>query len=67
MRFLIILSIIAYLLYKIGGFFFKAGAASQQYRQTPPKQNSNVKPDSAPGKRNGSIKGGEYVDYEEVK
>jgi hypothetical protein len=64
-RFLLILSIIGYLVYKIGGFFFKAGAASQQFRNQPPRRQNSVPPD--PDKRNGNIKGGDYVDYEEVK
>jgi len=66
-RFLLILSIIAYLLYKIGGFFFKAGAASQQFRNQPPRRQNSAHTDAAKEKRNTNIKGGEYVDYEEVK
>lgn len=60
LRFLLILSLIVYVFYKIGSFFFRAGAAAQelkgfkQQRKTPePKKNK--------------VKGGEYVDYEEVK
>jgi hypothetical protein len=64
-KFLLILSIIAYLLYKVGGFFFRAGASSQQFRQQPPKP-GNVKANSKE-KANGHIKGGDYIDYEEVK
>jgi len=66
-RFLLILSIIGYLIYKIGGFFFRAGAASQQIRQKSPKPQNSVHTDPAKDKKNGHIKGGEYVDYEEVK
>jgi hypothetical protein len=66
-KFLLILSIIAYLIFKIGGFFFKAGAASQQFRQQPPRQQNSVNTDPTKDKKNGHIKGGEYVDYEEVK
>jgi hypothetical protein len=67
MKFLIILGLIAYIFYKVGGLFFRAGAASQnrtQYRK--PEANN---PDTAPKKekRNGTIKGGDYIDYEEVK
>lgn len=64
-KFLLILSIIIYLLYKVGGFFFRAGAAAQQRQmrqdnfQPRPSQQKKTKPDG--------IKGGEYVDYEEVK
>jgi hypothetical protein len=66
LKFLLILSIIAYLIFKIGGFFFKAGAASQQFRQQSPRPHNSVNTDSK-DKKNGHIKGGEYVDYEEVK
>ena len=66
-KFLLILSIIGYLLYKIGGFFFKAGAASQQYRQQGRKPQNSVNTDSSKDKKNGHIKGGDYIDYEEVK
>jgi hypothetical protein len=67
LRFILILSIIGYLIYKIGGFFFKAGAASQQFRQQPPRRQNNVHADPRKDKPDGNIKGGEYVDYEEVK
>lgn len=70
MRFLIILGLIGYVLYKVGGLFFRAGASSQQDRfQQRKPTNGNVNVDSAPDKpaKSGRIKGGEYVDYEEVK
>jgi Na+-transporting methylmalonyl-CoA/oxaloacetate decarboxylase gamma subunit len=60
LRFLLILGILVYVFYKIGSFFFRAGAAAQelkdfkQQRKTPqPKKNK--------------VNGGEYVDYEEIK
>jgi hypothetical protein len=68
-KFLLILGIIAYLLFKIGGFFFKAGAASQQFRQ-PSRRPDNAAHNQPPKSKvdgDGHIKGGEYVDYEEVK
>jgi hypothetical protein len=65
-RFLLILSIIGYLVYKIGGFFFRAGAASRQFRPQSPRPQDSVH-NPAKDKKNGHIKGGEYVDYEEVK
>ncbi|MEK6782921.1 MAG: hypothetical protein AABY93_14580 [Bacteroidota bacterium] len=65
-KFLLILSLIGYLFYKVGGIFFRAGAASQQHRR-PQDTASNVKASSAKEKKGGGIKGGEYVDYEEVK
>jgi len=66
-KFLLILGISTYLIFKIGGLFFRAGAASQQFRQQNRRPQQNVPDDSAKDKRNGTIKGGEYVDYEEVK
>jgi len=61
-KFLIILGIVVYILYKLGSFFFRAGAISQQMRQ----QKEQGK---GPAKRrgDGKIKGGDYVDYEEVR
>jgi len=63
-RFLLFIGIITYILYKVGSFFFKIGAASQQMRQR-----EKTSPDGATSKnaRSGKIKGGDYVDYEEVK
>jgi hypothetical protein len=61
---IIILTLAFYVFYKITSFFFRAGAASQQFRQQQPKQQfrNGDKKD-----KNGNIKGGDYVDYEEVK
>ena len=61
-RFIIIIGIVGYILYKVGSFFFKIGAASQQMRQggNPPNVKSKKPHDP-------KIKGGDYVDYEEVK
>lgn len=59
------MAIVAYVIYKIGALFFRAGAASQQFRNPTPRNGSGPAPD---GKKNdGNIKGGEYIDYEEVK
>jgi FtsZ-interacting cell division protein ZipA len=66
-KFLIIIGIIGYLILKIGGFFFKAGAASQQFRDQPRRSQGSVHNDPTKEKKDGQIKGGEYVDYEEVK
>jgi hypothetical protein len=63
---IIILSLAFYVFYKISSFFFKAGAASRQFhKQQPNKQFNPDDTKSKPG--NGGVKGGEYVDYEEVK
>ena len=63
LKLLIIIGLILYVLYKIGSFFFRAGAASQQFRnqQGPAPQNKSSKGQKA------TYKGGEYIDYEEVK
>lgn len=70
-KFLIIVVLIGYVLMKIGSFFFRAGAASQGRFQQPRKpENGNVNINSMPpnnAQRKGSAKGGEYVDYEEIK
>ena len=62
-KFLILVGIVSYILYKVGGFFFRIGAASQQMRD---RGRGNA-PDHATKKGNSKIKGGDYVDYEEVK
>jgi hypothetical protein len=62
LKFLLILTIILYLVYKIGSFFFRAGVASRQFRESRKAPDTNSKPNQS-----GHIKGGEYVDYEEVK
>jgi len=62
---LIIVTIAFYVFYKVSSFFFKAGAASQQIRQQ--QSNRQSKDDVKKNKNKGNVKGGEYVDYEEVK
>ena len=65
-KFLLILGLILYVIYKIGTLFFRAGAASQQYRnyqQQQQQQRNNQSNKSGKGK----VKGGEYIDYEEIK
>ncbi len=66
LRFLIITGLITYVLYKVGGFFFRMGAASQA-RNYPPRQSPTDFQQPKKEKKGRSIKGGEYVDYEEVK
>lgn len=62
-KFILIVALVSYVVYKIGSFFFRAGAAAQQFRdrQRAPRneQKSN--------RNRGTIRGGEYIDYEEVK
>jgi hypothetical protein len=69
LRFLIILSLIVYVVYKIGSLFFRAGAASQHLRDQQRKNfdmNANASAEKNKKGKGGS-KGGEYIDYEEVK
>ena len=65
-KFLIIIGLIAYVFFKVGGLFFKAGAASQN-RNYPPRNPQPKQEEPKKDKRNGTIKGGDYIDYEEVK
>jgi hypothetical protein len=60
MKYLLILALLFYVFYKVTSFFFRAGVASGQAQK--PRQ-------AQEGKKKGStnIKGGDYVDYEEVK
>lgn len=58
MKYVLILALLFYVFYKITSFFFKAGVASGQSRQ---KQAPEGK------KTSSQVKGGEYIDYEEVK
>ncbi len=65
LKFLLILVISIYLLSRIGRFFFGMGASSQNRNFNQPSD-GNVK-GSGGGKTKSTIKGGEYIDYEEVK
>ena len=60
MKYLLILALLFYVFYKITSFFFRAGVASGQARQ------QRQAPDAKKPKDK-SVKGGEYIDYEEVK
>ena len=63
LKLLLILGITVYILYKVGSFLFKVGAASQQFRD-------NLSPNNIHGNAKGKKKPnitGDYIDYEEVK
>jgi hypothetical protein len=60
MKYILILALLFYVFYKVTSFFFRAGVASGQSR---PRQAPEVKKP----KNNGTVKGGDYIDYEEVK
>jgi len=67
-RFLLILSLIVYVIYKIGSLFFRAGAASQQLRNQQQRNfDNNAGSDPRTKKAKSGTKSGEYIDYEEVK
>ena len=68
LKYLLIVSIVVYVFYKIGSFFFRAGAAAQQLRNHQNQQRREAAgktPD--PKVKRGKVNGGEYIDYEEVK
>ncbi len=69
MKQILIFALVIYLISKLSGFFFRVGAASQQQKNTQPrKREGSIHVDAVPKKeRRGDIKGGDYVDYEEVK
>jgi hypothetical protein len=64
MKYLIVLAIVVYVIYKISSFFFRAGAASQELKNYKQQPRGNPAPSK---EKKGKINGGEYVDYEEVK
>lgn len=78
-KFLLIIFLISYVLYKVGGFFFRMlfmnltqqqsqrGNARQQQKRP---ADGNVSIDYVPeekSKKRAGMKGGEYVDFEDVK
>ena len=65
LKFLLIIGLVLYSIYKIGSLFFRAGAASQQFRSNNP--NPHVGQQKKQGAKQSTYKGGEYIDYEEVK
>jgi hypothetical protein len=62
LKFLLILGLIVYVFYKIGSFFFRAGAAAQELKGYKQQQQRKT-----PQPKKSKVNGGEYVDYEEVK
>jgi hypothetical protein len=69
-KLIIILVLLIYLLNKVSVFIFGLGGRSQQpppnFRRPP---DGNIHMDSVPkkGNKKSGLKGGEYVDYEEIK
>ncbi|MBL0741498.1 hypothetical protein [Chryseolinea lacunae] len=67
-KFLIVVFLVSYVIYKVGGLFFRAGAASQQFRnQQQPKRSFDPNEGTAKKRTKGDAKAGEYIDYEEIK
>ncbi len=67
LKFFLILGIAIYLVYKVGSFLFKIGAASQQFRNNQPPGNLHGNGPDGKGKKKPNLNGGEYIDYEDVK
>lgn len=63
-KLLLIVGITVYILYKVGSFLFKIGAASQQFRNN--QTSGNFGNDGTKSKKKPKISG-DYIDYEEVK
>jgi len=67
-KFLLTVCLVSYVIYKIGGMFFRAGAASQQFRNQQQRRNFGANEDVKKDKKTkGNNKAGEYIDYEEIK
>ncbi|MBX2911276.1 MAG: DUF4834 family protein [Cyclobacteriaceae bacterium] len=69
LKFLLIIAISVYLLSKFGRIFFRMGMSSSHHRpyHKPADGNVHVSGNAQKGKDKTGIKGGEYIDYEEVK
>jgi hypothetical protein len=67
LKFLLIIGLVLYAVYKVGSFFFRAGAASQQLRDQQRKNYNAASPNGKDKAKTTHFKGGEYVDYEDVK
>jgi hypothetical protein len=67
-KFFLIVSLVVYVIYKVGSLFFRAGAASQHLRNQQRRSFDNVNAEPPVSKKaKGGSKDGEYIDYEEVK
>jgi hypothetical protein len=69
LRLLLILSLIFYVLYKLGLFRVFVQQANNGYRDAskPRDGNVTVEPPTPRSPKKPSLKGGDYIDYEEVK
>ncbi len=73
LKFILFFIVIYYLLRKVGGFLFRimggtrpTSSNEKQYKREG-EINIDYKPQNRNGKFGNDFKGGEYVDYEEVK
>lgn len=68
LRWLIGITLIGYVLYKLGFFRALSGGYSEPLNRKQPN-NNNVNVNNMPpkAKKRPTFKGGEYVDYEEIK
>jgi|JI71714B2RNA_FD_contig_21_525915_length_417_multi_3_in_0_out_0_1 hypothetical protein len=67
-RWVIIISLFAYVLYKFGFFrSLSSGYNEKQPLRKPPNSNVNVDNPPPKEKKRSTFKGGDYVDYEEIK
>ncbi|MEM1406173.1 MAG: DUF4834 domain-containing protein [Bacteroidota bacterium] len=74
LKFLLIVGLIGFLLFRVLGVFFRVltgstvNPKSQDFHQTRKPKDGNVNVDYIPGKekKGNRYKGGEYVDYEEL-
>ncbi|MBS1487855.1 MAG: DUF4834 domain-containing protein [Bacteroidetes bacterium] len=68
LRLLVIIALIVYILSKVSNLLFRGTSSAQQNRNFQNGSEGKTRVDSQPKKsRQGTIKGGDYVDYEEVK
>ncbi len=65
LKFFLIIGITIYIVYKVGSFLFKVGAASQQFRNN--QSPGNINGNGEKSKKKPNLNSGEYIDYEEVK
>jgi hypothetical protein len=69
LKFLLIMALALYILSKVGSFIFRSGGNVQPPNRSQRRADGSIHVDTNPekGKKGSSIRGGEYVDYEEVK
>lgn len=68
-KFLLIIILVFYAIYRIGGFFFRVFSAGYQgHEQHQQAHSGQTRVDANPKKNDKKpFEGGEYIDYEEVK